>query len=105
VNVAQSGLIAPTLFKASGGTVDKGQLFIANEAGPELIGNLGGQSTVTNYDQFTQSVIDANSMVVDAVMQVVAAVNNKDLDVYMDSQKVGQSVTQYQNGMARRFGY
>ena len=90
---------------ASGGTFNKGQLFIANEAGPELIGNLNGKSSVTNYDQFTQSVIDANSMVVAAVMEVVKAVNNKDLDVYMDSQKVGQSVTQYQNNMARRFGY
>lgn len=91
--------------RAAGGTVDKGQLFIANEAGPELIGNLNGKTSVTNYDQFTQSVIDANSIVVDAVMQVVSAINNKDLDVYMDSQKVGQSVTQYQNSMARRFGY
>jgi hypothetical protein len=90
---------------AAGGTINKGQLFIANEAGPELIGSLNGKTSVTNYDQFTQSVIDANSMVVEAVMQVVAAVNNKDLDVYMDSQKVGQSVTQYQNSIARRFGY
>ena len=92
-------------FAASGGTFDKGQLFIANEAGPELIGNVGGKSTVTNQEQFTQGLIDANAMVVEAVMQVVAAVNNKDFDVYMDSQKVGQSVTQYQNNMARRFGY
>lgn len=90
---------------ASGGFVDKGQLFIANEAGPELVGTIGGRTAVTNQDQFTQGLIDANSVVVNAVMQVVSAINNKDFDVYMDSQKVGQSVTQYQNNMARRFGY
>ena len=89
---------------ASGGTFDKGQLFIANEAGPELVGNLGGKSTVTNQDQFTQGLIDANSYVVDAVLQVVKAVNNKNFDVYMDAQKVGKSVTNYQNNAARRYG-
>jgi hypothetical protein len=92
------------LFAAGGGVIDKGQLFIANEAGPELVGTVGGKTTVTNQDQFTQGLIDANEMVVDAVMQVVRAVNNKSFDVYMDAQKVGKSVTTYQNNAARRYG-
>lgn len=91
-------------FAAGGGVIDKGQLFIANEAGPELVGTVGGKTTVTNQDQFTQGLIDANEMVVDAVMQVVRAVNNKNFDVYMDAQKVGKSVTTYQNNAARRYG-
>ena len=91
-------------FAAGGGVIDKGQLFIANEAGPELVGTVGGRTTVTNQDQFTQGLIDANEMVVDAVMQVVRAVNNKNFDVYMDAQKVGKSVTTYQNNAARRYG-
>lgn len=90
---------------ASGGSFDKGQLFVANEAGPELIGNLGGKTTVTNQSQFAQGIEDASAGVIAAVMQVVAAVNNKDFDVYMDSKRVGQSVTQYQNSIARRLGY
>lgn len=104
VGTTSTKLMGGIIGRASGGTVDKGQLFIANEAGPELIGNVGGKTTVTNQDQFTQGLIDANSYVVDAVLQVVKAVNNKNFDVYMDSQKVGKSVTNYQNNASRRYG-
>lgn len=104
VGTTSTKLMGGLVKRAGGGTVDKGQLFIANEAGPELIGNVGGKTTVTNQDQFTQGLIDANSMVVDAVLQVVKAVNNKNFDVYMDSQKVGKSVTNYQNNASRRYG-
>lgn len=90
--------------KASGGFVDKGQLFIANEAGPELVGTIGGKTAVTNQDQFTQGLYEANAEVVAAVMEVVKAVNSKDFDVYMDAQKVGKSVTQYQSNQSRRLG-
>ena len=89
---------------ASGGVVDTGQLFIANEAGPELVGTVGGRTTVTNQDQFTQGLIDANAGVIAGLAQVVNAINNKDFDVWMDSQKVGKSVTQYQNNYARQYG-
>lgn len=33
-----------------------GQLFIANEAGPELIGNMGGKSTVANQEQIIEGI-------------------------------------------------
>lgn len=94
----------PVTQKASGGVVDKGQLFIANEAGPELVGTVGGRTTVTNQDQFTQGLADANAGVIAGLAQVVNAINNKDFDVYMDSQKVGKSVTNYQNNYARQYG-
>ena len=38
-------------FRASGGTVAKGDLFLAGEAGPELVTSYGGESTVMNMDQ------------------------------------------------------
>ena len=37
--------------RASGGTVAKGDLFLAGEAGPELVTSYGGESTVMNMDQ------------------------------------------------------
>lgn len=37
--------------RASGGTVAKGDLFIAGEAGPEIVTSFGGESTVMNMDQ------------------------------------------------------
>ena len=36
---------------ATGGMPPIGQIFIANEKGPELIGNIGGQSFVANQNQ------------------------------------------------------
>ena len=41
---------------ASGGTVRAGNLFIANERGPELVGSYGNQSAVMNNDQIVSAV-------------------------------------------------
>ena len=41
---------------ASGGLVMPGQLFVANERGPELIGRYGNRTTVMNNDQVVESV-------------------------------------------------
>lgn len=45
------GLAIPTLKLASGGLPQVGQLFVANERGPELVGSIGGQSFVANQNQ------------------------------------------------------
>jgi len=41
---------------ASGGIVGTGQMFIANEAGPELVGSFGNQTGVINNEQIVDSV-------------------------------------------------
>ncbi|HZK00979.1 MAG TPA: hypothetical protein VFC79_13260, partial [Tissierellaceae bacterium] len=41
---------------ADGGILDMGQLFIAREAGAELVGNFGGKSAVMNNDDIVYSV-------------------------------------------------
>lgn len=41
-----------------GGLVNAGQLFIANEAGPELVGQYGNKSAVMNNEQIVKSVSD-----------------------------------------------
>lgn len=41
---------------ASGGFPDMGQMFIAREAGPELVGTIGGRTAVVNNDQIVASV-------------------------------------------------
>ena len=38
-------------FYADGGLPPAGQIFVANEKGPELVGNIGGQSFVANQNQ------------------------------------------------------
>lgn len=47
----------PTL--ANGGIPDKGQLFIANENGPELVGNIGGRTSVANNAMITKAIEEA----------------------------------------------
>ncbi|RHN22686.1 hypothetical protein DWZ22_03250 [Collinsella sp. AF31-11] len=47
----------PTIpYMASGGQVDSGQLFVAREAGPELVGTMGGKTTVANNDQIIAGI-------------------------------------------------
>lgn len=47
--------ITPPTF-AQGGFPAKGQMFIAREAGPELVGTIGGSTAVVNNDQIVESV-------------------------------------------------
>lgn len=44
---------------ADGGFPTKGDLFIANEAGPELVGTMGGRTAVANNDQITSGIKQA----------------------------------------------
>lgn len=46
-------------FYASGGMPPSGQLFVAREKGPELVGTMGGRTTVANNDQITKGISDA----------------------------------------------
>ena len=43
-------------FRASGGFVDNGEMFVAREAGPELVGTIGNKTAVANNDQIVQAV-------------------------------------------------
>ena len=44
---------------AKGGFPDKGQMFIANEAGPEMVGTLDGKTAVANNNQITAGIAAA----------------------------------------------
>jgi len=56
---------------ATGGFPDAGQLFVAREAGPEMVGTIGGRTAVANNDQIVQGI---SAGVYDAV---VAAMGNR----------------------------
>ena len=42
--------------RANGGYVDSGQIFVAREAGPELVGTFGGRTAVANNDQIVAGI-------------------------------------------------
>lgn len=51
--------IAPVRKFATGGFPNRGQLFIANESGPEMVGRIGGRTAVANKDQITDGIATA----------------------------------------------
>lgn len=71
---------------ANGGFVDQGQLFIAREAGAEMVGSIGRRTAVANNDQIvdgiTYGVREANDDVVTAIyavaQQIIAEMRNQD---------------------------
>lgn len=97
---------------ANGGFPAQGEMFIAREAGPELVGRIGGKSAVANNDQIvagiSAGVRNANDEVVSAVFavaqQIITAINENGGDVYLDGTKVGQKTTEVQNRRNRMYG-
>ena len=65
VTVGASPRIA--LAYANGGFPDVGEMFLARENGPEMIGRIGGRSAVANNQQITEGIKQA---VIDGMMQV-----------------------------------
>lgn len=53
---------------ADGGFPNMGELFIANEAGPELVGSIGSRSAVMNNDQIVASVSQGVASAVASVL-------------------------------------
>ena len=97
---------------ATGGFPDHGEMFIAREAGPELVGRIGNRTAVANNDQIVQGITygvsNANGQVVNALYavasQIVRAVENSSGDIYLDGKSVTSSVTKAQNRQNRMYG-
>lgn len=86
---------------ANGGFPDTGSLFVAGEAGPEFVGNIGGRTGVANSDQLTSGIATANEGVINAIMasaeQLIRAIRTKDSNIYLDGDKLTRSVAKAQN--------
>lgn len=66
--VFSGGSWRPITAAANGGSFNMGQMFIAREAGPELVGTLGGHTAVMNNDQIVASVSAGVYQAVSAAM-------------------------------------
>lgn len=93
---------------ASGGFPSRGEMFIARDAGPELVGKIGQKTAVANNDQITSGIADgvrdANTDVVNAVYamanMIVKAVEEKDTDINLDGQSLARGIQPYQNRLS-----
>ena len=87
---------------ATGGFVSEGQMFIAREMGPELVGNIGSRTAVVNNDQIVQSVSQG---VASAVASVLGNDNStSEITGTIDGQTFIKLVVNGINGMTTKNG-
>lgn len=95
---------------ASGGFPETGEMFIAREAGPELVGTIGGKTAVANDAQIEAGIAagvrDANDDVVAAIYAAARQIieSDRSTGVYLDGRAVSKSVTDGQNRANRMYG-
>ena len=95
--ILRIGGMNPWLF-AEGGFPSEGQLFIANEAGPEMVGTIGGRTAVAPSNDIVEAVRQG---VYDAVLAANAnGSNDVSLKVYLDSREIKAG----QERLARAWG-
>jgi len=90
--------ISPPTF-AQGGFPAQGQMFIAREAGPELVGSIGSRSAVVNNDQIVESVSRGVSNAVTAAMNGSGDYSNKtplEFNLYLDGNEITSTVERAQ---------
>ena len=94
---------------ASGGIVDAGQMFIAREAGPELVGNIGRKTAVANttqmVDAMAQGVYQANAesnMLLRQIIEYAAEIAAKEYE--SGGSVTVESITQAMTRNNRRLG-
>ena len=93
---------------AAGGFPEQGQIFIANEAGAEMVGNIGRRTAVANNDQIVASisggVAEANeeqNALLREQNSLLRAILEKDSGVYLDGKNLTNSVEKYQRERGR----
>lgn len=81
---------------ANGGFPDVGQMFIAREAGPELVGSINGRTAVANNDQIVAAVSQGVYSAVMAAMGNNNSSGEQHINVYLDSKQITASVEKRQ---------
>jgi len=85
---------------AKGGFPTNGELFVANEAGPEMVGRMGSRSAVANNDQIVAGISQGVYQAVTQAMQSGAFNAN----VYLDGKQITDSVVGHINNRTERTG-
>ena len=93
-------------YMAEGGFVDEGQLFIAREAGAEMVGAMGRRTAVANNDQIVEGISAgvsiANDGVIAAIYALLNVVEEKDMSVVIGDNEIGHSYDRYKEKRGRQ---
>ena len=96
-NARHLALLAELDKYAAGGYPSTGDLFIANERGPELVGTMNGRTYVGSNQDINSVGMGIENAVYAMANMVVQAIDRKDTSVNLDGQKVSKAVTNRQN--------
>lgn len=88
--------VSPEIMKLilmkDGGFVNRGQMFIARETGPELVGTIGSRTAVVNNDQIVESVSRGVYQAVVAAMSSQQGRGVTEVRVYLDGKDITRAV-------------
>lgn len=87
---------------ANGGYPETGQLFYANEDGPEMIGRIGTKTAVANNDQITVAIASA---VYEAVMAAMAQQQDRPIQANMEVLLDGKTIYKRNEQIRHEQGY
>lgn len=91
---------------ARGGFPDSGQMFIAREAGPELVGRIGRRTAVANNDQIVQGIASAvRSAMVGVNSPSNGGTTRITVQNVLNGRAIGESVIEYHNGKVKQTGH
>lgn len=93
-------------FFEDGGFPNEGQLFIAREAGAEMVGTMGRRTAVANNDQIVEGISAgvsiANDGVIAAIYALLNVVEEKDMSVVIGDNEIGHSYDRYKEKRGRQ---
>jgi hypothetical protein len=89
---------------AEGGIVNEGQMFIAREAGPELVGNIGKKTAVANNDQIISGIESGVYRAMVAANSAGGGNQTIHIITEIDGDVVGEKVIKYHNGKVMQTG-
>lgn len=93
-------------FFEDGGFPNEGQLFIAREAGAEMVGAMGRRTAVANNDQIVEGISAgvsiANDGVIAAIYALLNVVEEKDMSIVIGDNEIGHSYDRYKEKRGRQ---
>lgn len=102
--------LSPTLpslnvkWYAEGGFPDQGQMFIAREAGPELVGNIGNRTAVANNDQIIEGIARASYQGVSEALRENKGNERQPVNVYIGNEKIYSGYGSYASSTNNMYG-
>ena len=89
---------------AQGGLPDVGELFVARESGPELVGNIGNRAAVANNDQIIQGIAQGTYQAVSRAMQENSNNSNQPIVVKIGEKTVYSGYASYVRSQSNMYG-